>query len=214
MSVSAEEIRELGVPIAGDLAGFNPANVELTFHRDEATDNSLYVSDGANQYYRFSLGDEIWSPRALVTSGLKTLGSVETTIGNFDLLLGRPVSTDVILKRDDTLNTDNGTVYPMNMSFGSFVIAPPAQLREVESIILERSSGTSDYAVGVRLNEVGLEHKLVLSKVDDPPELGSSSTARSVRYYIREMARHLQVKLSLPSENTSTELYSLTLVAK
>jgi len=216
MAVSADEIREIGVPIAGDLAGFNPANVELTLHRDEATDNSLYVSNGANQYYRLSLGDDIWSPRALVTLGLKTLGSVETTVGNFDLLLGRPVSTDVILQRDDTLNTDNGTVYPMNMSFGSFVVAPPAQLREIESVILERSSGTSDYSVGRRLNEVGLEYKLVLdsAKVDDPPELGSSSTARSVRYYIREMARHLQIQLSLPSEDTSTELYSLTLVVK
>ena len=216
MSVSAEEIRELGVPIAGDLAGFNPANVELTFHRDEATDNSLYVSDGANQYYRFSLGDEIWSPRALVTSGLKTLGSVETTIGNFNLLLGRPVSTDVILKRDDALNTDNGTAYAVNMSFGSFVIAPPAALREVEAIILERSSGNTDYSVGVRLNEVGLEYKLLLdaAKVDDPPLLGSSSTARSLRYYVREMARHLQVQLSLPAEDNGTQLYSLTLVAK
>ncbi len=214
MSISADEIREIGVPIAGDLAAIDPADVELTLHRDEATDNNLYVSDGANQYYRLSLGDEIWSPKALVTNGLKTLGSVETTVGNFNLLLGRPVGTDVILKRDSTLNTDNGTAYAMNMSFGSFVIAPPATLREVEAIVLERSSGNTDYSVGVRLNEVGLEYKLLLSKTPDPPLLGSSTTARSLSYYVGEMARHLQVRLFLPAEDTDTQLYSLTLVVK
>jgi hypothetical protein len=214
LSIAPEEIREIGFPIADRHAAIAPSSVELTLHRDEATDNNLYVSDGANFYYKLSLNDEIWSPRANVTSGLKTLGSVETTAGNFNLLLGRPVSTDVILRRDNSVFTDNGTAYAMNMSFGSFVIAPPAQLRQVESIILERSSGNTDYSVGRRLNEVGLEYKLILDKVDDPPELGSSDTARSVRYYIREMARHLQVQLALPAEDNGTELYSLTLVVK
>jgi hypothetical protein len=214
LSIAPEEIREIGFPIADQLAAIAPSAVELTLHRDEATDNNLYVSDGANFYYKLSLVDEVWSPRANVTLGLKTLGSVETTSGNFDLLLGRPVATDIILKRDNTVFTDNGTVYAMNMSFGSFVIAPPAALRTVEAIILERSSGNTDYSVGVRLNEVGLEYKLILGGVGDPPELGASQTARSVRYYIREMARHLQVQLSLPAENNSTELYSLTLVVK
>ena len=216
LAIAPEEIREVGFPIADLLAAIAPSSVELALHRDEATDNNLYVSDGANFYYKLSLSDEVWSPKAIVTSGLKTLGSVETTAGNFDLLLGRPISADVVLKRDSSLNTDNGTAYAMNMSFGSFVIAPPAQLREVESIILERSSGNTDYSVGIRLNEVGLEYKLLLAaaKVDDPPLLGSSSTARSLRYYVREMARHLQVQLSLPAEDNGTQLYSLTLVAK
>ena len=214
LSIAPEEIREVGLPIADLLAAISPSSVELTLHRDEATDNNLYVSDGANFYHKLSLGDEIWSPRANITSGLKTLGSVETTAGNFNLLLGRAVATDVILKRDNSVFTDNGTAYAMNMSFGSFVIAPPAQLREVELIILERSSGNSDYAVGVRLNEVGLEYKLLLDKVDDPPLLGASETARSLRYFVRQMARHLQVRLSLPAENNGTQLYSLTLVVK
>ena len=214
LSIAPEEIREIGLPIADRLAAIAPSSVELTLHRDEATDNNLYVSDGANFYYKLALVDEVWSPKSLITNSLKTLGSVETTAGDFDLLLGRPVSTDVILKRDNTVFTDNGIAYAMNMSFGSFVVAPPAQLRQIESVILERSSGNTDYSVGRRLNEVGLEYKLILSKVDDPPELGSSDTARSVRYYIREMARHLQVRLSLPAEDNGTELYSLTLVAK
>jgi hypothetical protein len=211
LSIAPEEIREIGFPIADRLAAIAPSSVELTLHRDEATDNNLYVSDGNSFFYKMALVDEVWSPRANVIGGLKTLGSVETSAGNFDLLLGR---TTTILKRDTTTFTDDGTAYAMNMSFGSFVIAPPAALRTVEAIILERSSGNTDYSVGRRLNEVGLEYKLILSKEDDPPELGSSETARSVRYYIREMARHLQVQLALPAEDNGTELYSLTLVVK
>lgn len=211
LSIAPEEIREIGFPIADRLAAIAPSSVELTLHRDEATDNNLYVSDGNSFYYKLALADEVWSPRANVVGGLRTLGSVETSAGNFDLLLGRSTT---LLKRDNTVFTDNGTAYAMNMSFGSFVIAPPAVLREVEAVILERSSGNTDYAVGVRLNEVGLEYKLILDKVDDPPLLGASDTARSLRYYIREMARHLQVQLSLPAEDNGTQLYSLTLVAK
>ncbi len=211
LSIAPEEIREVGLPISDLLAVINSASVELTLHRDEAIDNNLYVSDGGSFFYKMALVDEVWSPKALITGGLKTLGSVETVAGNFDLLLGR---TTTILKRSVTVFTDDGTAYAMNMSFGSFVIAPPAVLREVEAIILERSSGNTDYAVGVRLNEVGLEYKLILDKVADPPLLGASDTARSLRYYIREMARHLQVQLSLPAEDNGTQLYSLTLVAK
>jgi hypothetical protein len=211
LSIAPEEIREVGFPIADRLATIAPSSVELTLHRDEATDNNLYVSDGNSFFYKMALVDEVWSPRANIIGGLKTLGSVETSAGNFDLVLGRSTT---ILKRSSTVFTDDGTAYAMNMSFGSFVIAPPAVLREVEAIILERSSGNTDYAVGVRLNEVGLEYKLILDKVNDPPLLGASDTARSLRYYIREMARHLQVQLSLPAEDNGTQLYSLTLVAK
>ena len=211
LSIAPEEIREVGFPIADRLAALAPSSVELTLHRDEATDNNLYVSDGNSFFYKMALVDEVWSPRANIIGGLRTLGSVETSAGNFNLLLGR---TTTILKRSTTVFTDDGTAYAMNMSFGSFVIAPPAQLREVELIILERSSGNTDYAVGVRLNEVGLEYKLLLDKVDDPPLLGSSETARSLRYFVRQMARHLQVQLSLPAEDNGTQLYSLTLVAK
>jgi hypothetical protein len=211
LSIAPEEIREVGLPISDRLAAIAPSSVELTLHRDEATDNNLYVSDGNSFFYKMALVDEVWSPRANIIGGLRTLGSVETSAGNFDLLLGRATT---VLKRDNTVFTDNGTAYAMNMSFGSFVIAPPAQLREVELIILERSSGNTDYAVGVRLNEVGLEYKLLLDKVDDPPLLGASETARSLRYFVKQMARHLQVQLSLPAEDNGTQLYSLTLVAK
>ncbi|KKN54401.1 hypothetical protein LCGC14_0592990 [marine sediment metagenome] len=211
LSIAPEEIREVGLPISDRLAAIAPSSVELTLHRDEATDNNLYVSDGNSFFYKMALVDEVWSPRANIIGGLRTLGSVETSAGNFDLLLGRATT---ILKRSTTVFTDNGTAYAMNMSFGSFVIAPPAQLREIELIILERSSGNTDYSVGVRLNEVGLEYKLLLDKVDDPPLLGSSETARSLRYFVRQMARHLQVQLSLPAEDNGTQLYSLTLVVK
>jgi len=211
LSIAPEEVREIGFPIADRLAAITPSSVELTLHRDEATDNNLYVSDGNSFYYKLALADEVWSPRANVVAGLRTLGSVETSAGNFDLLLGR---TTTILKRDNTVFTDNGTAYAMNMSFGSFVIAPPGQLREISYTILERSSGNSDYAVGVRLNEVGLEYKLILEPVEDPPILAVSETARSIRYHIRQMARHLQLQLSLPAEDNGTQLYSLTLVVK
>ena len=211
LSLAPEEIREVGLPISDLLAAIDPASVELALHRDEATDNNLYVSDGNSFFHKMALTDEVWSPRANIIGGLKTLGSVETSAGNFDLLLGRSLT---ILKRDNTVFTDDGTAYAMNMSFGSFVIAPPATLRGVEIIILERSSGNTDYSVGVRLNEVGLEYKLLLDKVDDPPLLGSSETARSLRYFVKQMARHLQVQLSLPAEDNGTQLYSLTLVVK
>ncbi|KKK69571.1 hypothetical protein LCGC14_2932690, partial [marine sediment metagenome] len=129
LSIAPEEIREVGLPISDLLAVIDPASVELTLHRDEATDNNLYVSDGNSFFHKMALVDEIWSPKALIIGGLKTLGSVETSAGNFDLLLGR---TTTILKRSNTVFTDNGTAYAMNMSFGSFVIAPPAHYAKLK----------------------------------------------------------------------------------
>ena len=92
---------EIGFPI-GDLiqANINPANAYVVRHISGSVDNAVFLGDGATGWFRLNpnqigasvSGEQspVWSPFAVITGGAQALGSIETSPGVHQLLVGTP----------------------------------------------------------------------------------------------------------------------------
>jgi len=212
-------LTEIGFPIASSLAAMTPANVYLAIHRN-GTDEGLFVSDGSTNLWRFSMNNSCWSPVFQPVSGLKAIGSVETSTNNWTLQVGRSSGSGYILKRDTTVFTDDGSAYSSYATIGSLVLAPPRQVAVLNSVLIEASATGTYPTVSVLLNEISGSFTALPNPVADPPQLAASSTLWMKRHDLKAAAsplpqhvRHLQVKIDFGNTDTvQNELLGLGLV--
>src|SRR5712691_5701724 len=104
-------------------------HVYVTWHVSGSQDKAWFVSDGATGWFRLNPtaapeSGLTWSPFATIVGGCKAVQSIEVAPGVHKLLLG-PTGSGQILKRDLTVNTDNGTSYSAFGVMGSIVLAQP-----------------------------------------------------------------------------------------
>lgn len=220
---------EPGFPIADQIAGFNPANVYVTEHAAGQDPSAMYVCDGSAGWFRLvpnaspgfvSVSQPVWSPSASIVGGCSGAQSVTTSPGVRSLLIYQ--SNGTILKRDLTTAQDNGSNFSGNYVIGSIVAAHPGQLAELGFVTMEFSKAGNP-TVGYLLNEIsGTFHTFDTSVFDPPLIYGVTVTPSSYapnRYYFQSnvdaghnppplLARHLQLKVTYPAENSFHELYS------
>ena len=215
-----------GFPIADILAAapFDPLTSYVTWHVD-GTDQRLFVSDGASGYYSMlnNIAPEppaaVWSPKRAIVGGCSAIKSVETSPGNYKLLVG-PASNGPILFRDITSANDNGSTYPAWAVLGSNVLGHPGQIAEVGFLHLEAARVGTTPGVSVLMEEIygrpGAPPFDALTRVEhDPPRLPRTITLFSNRYYMTQAetpawCRHLQMKISFTAEDVLSEVYSFT----
>lgn len=213
-------ISEIGFPI-GDLLGqLNPANVYVTWHVSGSTDKALYVSDGSTGWYRMNPTSApetglSWSPKANVTGGCSAVQSVEVSPGVKKLLVG-PGSSGPILERDLTVWADNGTAYAANATFGSLVLALPGQISEVAFVATDSINIGTAMTLAVRMDEISGSFESLTTSVPDPPQLAASASVYGLRFYFSQTqapawCRHLQIKVSWPSEAQPNEMLTMTI---
>lgn len=224
-------IVELGFPIGDQLPLFYSAtNAYLTWHLGGSSDTALYVADGSSGWFRMtplaapeagmSVGSSVtWSPRAVITGGTSAVQSVEISPGQHALLVG-PQTTGPILRRDSSVNTDNGKAFTANATIGSLVLAQPGQMAELSFITTDSSAlngGTapSIFVLGDEINP-SLPFIQLSSFATDPPALLASTSVQANRYYFSQArmpawCRHLLINMAWGSTNTPDELLSYTI---
>ena len=220
---------EPGFPIADQLATFTPSSVYLTEHANGADPSAIYVCDGSTGWFRLvpnaspgfiSTNQPVWSPKASITGGCTGVQSVMTAAGVRSLLIYQ--SGGVVLKRDLTTAQDNGSNFSGDFTIGSIVLAHPGQLAELGFVTMEFAKAGSP-TVSYLLNEVSGSFSQFSTSTFDPPLVyGTTVTPSSYapnRYYFQQsvsgganppalLVRHMQIKVTYPSENQFHELYS------
>jgi hypothetical protein len=216
--------------VVGDLleGTVDPTKVYVARHIAGSQDNAVYVADGSTGWFRMNPNQpgaslsgeqvEAWSPFASFVATIGGIGavmSIETTPGQYQLLVGQ-TTTGPVLVRSITTFTDNGVAYTWNATIGSMILATTGQLAETESVSTEMTGVSTQATVAVLLDEISGPFETLTNSVNDPPQLATSASLLSVRFYLSQGAtppvcRHMQVKLSGAAVNTKDELLSLSI---
>ena len=205
---------------------YNPNTAQVTWHIAGSPDKGLYVSDGAVGWFRLyptpaPESGMTWAPFAGIVGGAGMVQSVEVSPGTHNLLIG-PVTSGPILKRDRSVNTDNGSAYPANFTLGSLVLAQPGQLAEVAFITTDSIKIGTAPNLFVQLDEIapfssGYFESLPNSiTVPDPAQLSASQSLFAQRYWLSNtqqpaLCRHLQIRVDWGLDTVQNEILSISL---
>lgn len=220
-------IFEIGFVIGNVIEeNINPLTSYLCRHIKGSQDNAFYLGDGATGWYRLNpnqygastMGEQtpIWSPKATVTGGCNAIASIETSPGVKTLLVGSTGGGSVLYRNLNSFS-DNGTSYTWFATIGSIVLALPGLLAVAESITTEMvASESTQCAVAVLLDEISGSFETLPSSVPDPPQLSTSTSVLSKRFYLSQgtvppVCRHMQVKLSGGAVATQDEVLAITI---
>lgn len=205
-------------------SNWNPQTLQVTFHISGSSDKGLYVSDYSNGWFRLyptpsPETGQTWAPFASIVGGCSAVQSVQTASGVHNLLIG-PKTSGPILKRDDSVFTDNGSPYDAYFILGSVVLAEPGQLAELVFITTDSVAVGTRPLLAIQLDEIapysqGLFEPLN-SYVADPTQLSPSVSMYSQRFYISQtqqpaLGRTVQIRLDWGTDQVQNELLSLSL---
>ena len=204
---------------------WTPTGSYLTVHR-QGQDSGVYLSNGNESFIRYGLNVGNFSPirQTYVTGGPVTgaLNSVETSPGQYSLLMSPPAAGDFIYARSLTTFSDNGRGFPSNVVIGNIVLAEPGQpLFSVESIVACLYNRGHVPTVSFAANDITPSAYIPLSTVlPDPSFLPAPANLMSKRWplMMNQIAtpiqmRHLQVKVDFGSVDTvENELIAISLL--
>jgi hypothetical protein len=215
----SESLDEIGFAIGDQLkANFDPANSYLVLHRN-GSDGGLFISNGSSSIYRYNVAKEAWSPVAQPTGGVQAITSIAVAASDYRLLHGKNADGGFILYRDTTSAQDDGSNISAYATIGTLVAAPLGETAVLDAVLIERMPAGTDPTVSVMLNEITGSFTALPNPVADPPLLNASTTIIAKRHYLKsastvlsQTVRHLQVKVSFPTENALNELLSFALM--
>jgi hypothetical protein len=211
---------DLGYPVADILASsFNPSLSSLAIHR-MGTDTGLFICNGVDTVMRFSFTSDTWSPKATISGGIGVIQSLETSTGTYTLLAGRVAGSGNILGRSFSSYLDGSSTYAAYATIGSLILAPPGTgIWSIKSIILQYLAAGTDLTVSVLPNEVSGSFTSIPFTCADPYELPATTTVKGRRYdwngnqsALPNAVKHLQVKITLPTENAANELLAVGII--
>jgi hypothetical protein len=220
---TASGLNEIGFAIGDQLeANYNPSTVYVASLISGTRDKAVFIEDGIGNWFRCNWnqppeGGPAWSPQASIVGGASAVVSVETSPGVHQLFVGQNNGT--VLVRNLSTFTDNGSNYSAFLTIGSLVLAQPGQLAEVSSINLELQKVGSVPSVGILLDEIAGGFETLNNSVDSPAVLTPSKTVFSKRFDLAQgndaaLCRHMQVKVSFPTESFKNELLTLSIFGK
>ena len=212
---------QLDVTTTGGFNGkiFDPALSYVTWYEKKSGDSAIYLANGAGQWFRYSPvaspeSGYLWSPLGAITGGGSAMQAVETSTGKFDLLIG-PAVNGPILKRDTSINNDNGALYPSSMTMGNIVLCESGEVAEVAHIGLDSMKEGDRPTVGMLYGEIkttaNIDFDTLVYTSVDPPTLDESETLYSDRYVTTQdgvcpKCTHCQIKIDWGSQDVPDEL--------
>ena len=215
----------------GTSINFDPTTSYLTWYVN-GDDYGLLISDGTYGWFRMmpstspDAGNMVWSPFAKISNGssggISAVQYIETDItGKHDVLIGPGHSgTGPILKRDKTVNTDNGTTFSWYATFGSIVLAHPNEVAMIQSVVVDSVMTGSHPWVTVWFDEInssGVNYTYT-DYVNDPYTAFESTTTYADRFYMSDepeavaICRHLQLAVNFPAEDAANTVLSTTII--
>jgi hypothetical protein len=193
----------------------------------------IALADGSTGWYRLNPRQQngsvngtepIWSPFAAITNGCKMVVTVETAPGIKKLLVGATTGGQVILKRDVTVFTDNGTQYDAYFIQGTLALARRGELAILRFLEADFSGVGYEPTVSFLLNEAfsatSVFTPFTLAPQFDPPSLyGATLSPTSYspqRYYfagVGSLARaiYLTLKVDFGTTPNPDMIYNLTI---
>lgn len=218
-----DSMDEIGFPIGDQLlSGFDATVTRLALHRS-GSDAGLFIANGSTDIYRYNVAKNSWSTKAqpVGTGGVLAIDSIAITTSDYRLMMGRTVQSRFIMYRDLANWQDEATSYSGYATIGSLVLAPLGGLAMLSAVLLERVATGTDLTMSVMLNEISGSFTTLPNPVADPPTLVASTTIIAKRHYLKAAAtplpqklRHLQVKITLPTENAKNEILSGALMSE
>ena len=217
-----------GWPIANILAKppFTPLTTHISWYVN-GTDQRLFVSDGSTGYYNMinSISPEaptaVWSPKREIIGGCSAVKAVETSPGNYQLLVGPGTKGGPILYRDITSATDNGQEYNAWAIFGSNVLCHPGQVAEIGFVHIEAPRYGIAPQVAVLLDEISgypncTQFLLLPYTETDPIRLDEPASIYSNRHYLSQTeepqwCRHLQIQISFGKSSILDEVLTFSI---
>lgn len=219
-AISPSSKNEVGFHVAPTLAGLFPAaSGYLAIHKS-GQDQGLFICDGSANAMRYNMTAEAWDVKQTPSTGLGPIASI-------DLAVSPPVRTLVtaagglILKRDTTSFSDNGSAYSAFGIVGSIVLSQSGEPdANVESVFLTSAAVGTALAVSVLPNEISGSFTSLINPVAEPWRLPASSTITMQRWDWKsntgakaQLVKHLQVKITMPATDTvQNEIYTLSIV--
>jgi hypothetical protein len=206
--------------VIGDILkeSFDPANSYLALHRS-GSDSGLFISNGSDTCFRYNVAREAWSAKYQPTGGVRAIASVAIGPSDYRLLHGKNADGGYILYRNVSDFQDAGSSFSGHATIGTLVVAPLGETADIEAVLIERMPVGTDLTVAVLMDEITGSFTTLPNPVADRPKLPGSATIIGKRHYLKaaqvpviQRVRHLQVKVSLPSENAKNELLGLAIM--
>lgn len=198
---------------------FHPSTAYVTWHVAGTRDKAIVIADGASTWFRMIPTPSpesgiTWCPKAVISGGCKAVQSVETTPGTHNLLVG-PSGSGPILYRDYSTNTDNGTAFAAYATLGSYVLAEPGQIADVEFITVDSKRVGKPMNLSVLFNEISGNFDPVPESTPDPTQLPAALSLYNQRFFLSlttnaRVCRHMQAKLSWLPEDAANEVLSFS----
>lgn len=215
-------LTEIGFNIRKQIAAMDPQKLSITVHRS-GTDEGIFLSDGSQNIYRFSLSFQCWCPTGQPKQGAGVLNSIETSDGVWTLVLGGITGGGHIGGRNLNNWTDDGGPYAAYGTVGSIIVGPPGSKNNVEAITIDAAKVGTYPQVSILTNEIGGAFALLPNPVPDPPTLPENQTLFSRRHYLKsgkypvgnpiiQQVEHCQIKVSFFAENFPSELLTLGII--
>ena len=207
---------------------YDPRTAFVTWHEQDSGETGLFVADGAVGWFRYSPvttpeSGFVWSTRAAIEGGTSAVQSIETSPGQFNLLIG-PKTNGPILMRDASVNSDNGTPYANTYGvIGSLQLCQPYQIAEVAGIVLDSIRIGTAPIVGCLFGEIKPTDNVPFDMLDqtgvDPPLLPPSETLFNDRFStmqngVAPLCRHMQLLMQWASEDVPSELLTHTIYGR
>jgi hypothetical protein len=210
---------EVGFAV-GDIlkADFDPLNCYLALHRS-GSDSGLFISNGSDSVFRYNVATQSWSPKYKPTSGVRAIASIAIGPSDYRLIHGGDENGEYIRYRNVASWLDSAAAFSGYATLGTLVVAPLGDTTAINAILTERMPTGEDLGVSVLLNEVAGDFIELPRPVSDPPlqkpatsVIGKRHYLSSAAYPIPQQARHLQIKITLPTENAKSELIGLAIM--
>jgi hypothetical protein len=236
-------ITRIGHPIGDKLVQFDPSQAYVTYHSYGDGDHALFISDGSTQWYRCDINPSpdgkytgpVWSPRATIAGGFKSISSIETAPGVRQLLIG-PSAAGSILARDSTFTTFTdgaGSTYSAFFVMGNITLAHPGQMAQCDFIEMDFIKIGTQPTVSVLFDELstaggGSFESITNYTVTDPPKkFGLTAVPNTMwmnRFYFSQTTpgnpgnnplpawcKSMQVKVDFGTDAVQNETLSLTI---
>lgn len=219
LEMSTNGVIDLGLPLsAADLATFDPTLSYIAVIRD-GVKALLFLSNRDDRMFCYNFNNGTWSPVWTApdsTVSIGAIGNVQTSVGQQNLLIGPKSGLDgYIWKLNTAINTDDGIPFNAFLQFGSFVIAEPDSLMNLEHLTVE---ATAQPTVSLLMNEISGTPSGTMEVTEDRPIFATATTIHARRFNpmlssFSTACRHFQARLAWGAVDDSAELYGFGFTA-
>lgn len=205
-----DDIVDIGYPIQTDLDALTSVNSgRLVIHR-QGNKSSLWLRVDQNTVLKFNITTETWSTPYDLGITVGWMGSIMTSLGNWDLLFGPSGASGFLQKNNTAVFQDDGANYLTHFTLATFQLATLGESVDLKCVFYEGSHVPGNIQYGPQSPQ---ETALLGLFVDDPPFLETNPYIESKRWYcplgaaVSNRCRYVTFKIEFSTSTDIDETY-------